>query len=111
MRAPPEAATMISGLRVEPRPVHGARNRLAHHRAHRSADEGVLHGAQHHCVRPQLAHRVQDRVVQAGLFLRLAQPLLVGLHIGKVQRIGRAQTAVHQLIARLEQQIDALAAR
>jgi hypothetical protein len=42
-------------------------------------------------------------------FLRRAQALLVGLHVGKVQRIGRAQAAIHQFIAGFEQQFDALA--
>jgi hypothetical protein len=59
-------------------------------------------------VRSQLAHRIEDRVVQAGRFLRRAQALLVGLYIGKVQRVGRAQAAVHQLIAGLQQQRDPL---
>ena len=40
--------------------------------------------------------------------LRLAQPLLVRLHIGKIQRIGRAQPHIHQLIARLQQQLNSL---
>ena len=36
------------------------------------------------------------------------QPLLVGLHVGKFQRIGRAQSAVHQLEAGLKQQLNPL---
>ena len=57
----------------------------------------------------QLADGVEDGVVEAGGFLRGAQPLLVGLHVGKVERVGGAQAAVHQFIAGFEQQVDALA--
>ncbi len=108
MRAPPDAATTISGLRVVARAVHGAGDGLAHHCAHRAADKAVLHGADDHLMRAELAHRVQDGVVEAGLLPRLAQPLLVGLHVAEVERIGGAQAAVNQFVAGLEQQVDAL---
>ncbi len=60
---------------------------------------------------PELAHGVEDGVVEAGLFLGLAQALLVGLDVGEVQRIGGAQAAVDEFVARLEQQFDALPRR
>jgi hypothetical protein len=59
-------------------------------------------------MRSEPPRRVKNRVVQAGSRLRGAQPLLVGFNVGKVQRVGGAQPAVHQLIARLQQQIDPL---
>src|SRR5271166_5481781 len=60
-------------------------------------------------MRSKPARRIEDGVVEPGLFLRLMQPLLVGLDVGKVQGVGGAQAAVHQLIAGLEQQIKAFA--
>ena len=108
MRAPPEVGHHDQRLAAHPCAIHGAGNRLAHHGSHRSADKAVLHRAHHHRVRPHLPHRIHNRVVQPRGLLRLAQPLLVGLHVGKIQRVGRAQTHVHQLIARLQQQLDPL---
>ena len=109
MRAPPEAATTMSGLRLQPGAVHGAGDGLAHHGAHRAADEAVLHGAEDNLVGSQPADCVENCVIEAGCFLRGPQPLLVGLHIGKVQRVRGAQTGIHQFIAGFEQQVDALA--
>src|SRR5581483_1740392 len=60
-------------------------------------------------MRSKLTHRIDDGVTQSGLFLRFAQPLLVGLHICEIQRVRRAEAAVDQLIAGLEQQVDPLA--
>ena len=39
----------------------------------------------------------------------MREALLVGLDVGEVERIGGAQAAVDQLVAGLEQQVDALA--
>ena len=58
---------------------------------------------------PMLADGVEDGVVEAGFLLRLAQALLVGLDVDEVQRIGGAQAAVDELVAGLEQQVEALA--
>ncbi len=59
-------------------------------------------------MRPQLPDGIQNGVIQACLLARLAQPLLVGLHVSEVQRIGRAQAGVNQLVAGLKQRVDAL---
>src|ERR1017187_4310676 len=57
----------------------------------------------------ELADGVEDCVVQSGGFPRGCEALLVGLHVGKVEWVSRSQAAVHQFIARFEQQADALA--
>ena len=67
MRAPPEAATTMSGLRVDASAIDGAGDGLAHHGAHGAADEAVLHGAEDDLMGPELADGVEDGVVEAGL--------------------------------------------
>ena len=108
MRAPPEAATTISGLRPS--------------RA-RSTARAIVSPTTAPIEPPMKPYSIALSTTSCGpscptafriasfspvCFLRLAQPLLVGLHVGKIQRIGRAQTHVHQLIARLQKQLDAL---
>ena len=51
MRAPPEAATMMSGLRVSAGAIDGAGDGFADDGAHGAADEAVLHGADDDFVR------------------------------------------------------------
>ena len=63
----------------------------------------------HHFVGPDPADGVEDGVVEAGLFLCLAQALLVGLYVDEFQRVSGAQTAVNDLIAGLEQHVEPLA--
>ena len=58
-------------------------------------------------VRPDVADGVEDGVVEAGLLLGLVEALLVGLEVDEVERIGGAEAAIDELIAGLEQQIDA----
>ena len=59
-------------------------------------------------MRPELAYGVENRVVEPGLFLGLAKALLVGLDVVEVQRVGGTKAAIHQLIAGLQQHLDAL---
>ena len=95
-------------LAAETGAVRGASNGFADHRAHGTSDESVLHGADDDLVRAEAAGGVEDGVVEAGLRLSLLEPLLIGLDVGEVERVGGAQAAIHQLIARLEQHVDAL---
>ncbi len=73
------------------------------------SNERVLHGAQHYLVRPKAPQSVQYGVIEACLFLCLAQPLLVGFHVGKVQWVRGAQSAVDQFVTRLQKKLDAIA--
>jgi len=97
------------GLAADPGPVRGAGDGLSHHSAHGTADKPVFHGAQDNGVGPELADCVENGVVEAGSLLRGAEALLVGLHIGEFERVSRAQAGVHELIAGIEQQGNALA--
>ena len=96
-------------LAREPRAIDGAGNGFAHYGAHGATDEAVLHDADDNFMLPHAAQRVEDGVVEAGLLARLAQALLVGLDVDKIQRIGGAQPLIDELVSRLKQQIDARA--
>ncbi len=58
---------------------------------------------------PQLAHGVENRVVEAGRLLGRAKAGFIRLAVHKAQRIGRAEALVHNLVAGLEQKIQPLA--
>ena len=45
-------------------------------------------------MRAHLAYSVENGIVEAGVVPCLAQALLIGLDVGKVQRIGGAQARV-----------------
>ena len=105
MRAPPDADTIISGVRVLGRALDRPRNRLAHHRAHAAADERILHHAGHHGPSHQLAVRVDDGVVQARIRLRLLQPRRIRLQVDELQRIGRGDVPVERLVLVVVEQL------
>src|SRR5581483_5241777 len=88
--------------------IDGASNGFAHNSTHRAADKAVLHRRDNYIQPVDLADSIHDGVVQPGLLLRLLQACLVGLQIGEAQRVGRAQVAVYELIARVEEHVDAL---
>src|SRR5580698_5432976 len=59
-------------------------------------------------MRTHLAYGIQNGIVEAGVVPRFAQALLVGLDVGKVQRIGGAQASVNQRVAWLKERVDSL---
>ena len=73
------------GLARDAGAIGGAGDGFAHHSAHGAADEGVFHGADDDRMRAQPADGVEDGVVEAGLLLRGAQPLLIGLDVDEVR--------------------------
>ncbi len=60
-------------------------------------------------MRAHSAHRVENGIVETRLLLCNAQALLIRFHISEIKRIGGSQAGIDQLIARLEQHVDALA--
>ena len=88
--------------------INGAGNGFSHDGAHGAAYKAVLHGAENHAVRAELADGVQDRVIKARGLLGLFQALFIGLHVNEVERIRGAQTAVDELKAGIEEQLNAL---
>ena len=59
-------------------------------------------------MRTNLAHGVEDRVIEARVLLRFAKALLVRLDIREIERISGAKPAVNQFVARLQQQVQPL---
>jgi len=78
--------------------VDGPADLLAHHRAHRAADEGEVHGRHHQRKPRDLAMRRDDRVLQARLLLRRFQAVGVFLRVHELQRVGRLQVRVQLLV-------------
>ena len=76
----------------------GPGNRLANHRAHAAADEGVFHHARNDGAAHQLALRIDDRVFQPRILLRLFQARGVRLQVHELERVGRSYVAVEGLI-------------
>ena len=109
MRAPPEAETMISGLRAGRCERSMARVMLlAHHRAHAAADELQFQAQMLHrppvqfAVAPRRWRRARPRL------LHRRQPLAVGLRVDEL-RAGRwrsARVVISQLFA-VEQHLQA----
>ena len=59
-------------------------------------------------MRPHPPQCIQDGIIEARVLSRLAQPLVVRLHVVKGQRIGGAQPGVDQLVTRLKEHLHAL---
>ena len=57
-------------------------------------------------MRSHAAERVENGVVQSGQLARLAQPQLIGPHVGEVQRVGGAQAGIDPFVARFQQKVD-----
>src|SRR5882757_2737334 len=89
------------------RSIDGAGDGLTDHGAHTSTDEGVLHSGEDDVVRAELADGVDDGIVEAGLLLLSRKSLFIGLQIGEVERIGRFEFEIDELVAGFEQGSDA----
>jgi hypothetical protein len=93
MRAPPEHEDDDDGCRRSSAISTRPGQLLAGHDAHAAADEAVLHCGDHH-VEPVEASRGHDhRVVEAVALDGLLQPFPIGLGVGELQRVGRAEVA------------------
>ena len=60
-------------------------------------------------MRAQLADSVEDRVIQAGVFLGSEQSLLVGLNVDEIQGVGRAQAGINELVTGVKKKVESLA--
>ena len=60
-------------------------------------------------MRADVADGVDDGVVEAGLLLGFGEAVLVGLEVGEVEGVGGAELEVYQLVAGLEEVVDAAA--
>ena len=69
---PGQAAPLMSQIGIGG-VLDGAGDPFPNHRAHASADEGILHRAYHHGTSIHLAARVDDRILQASVRLRLPE--------------------------------------
>ncbi len=99
MRAPPDADTMISGLRAD----------VARSIARVIASPTVLHRAHDHVAPGELAGGVEDGVIRARLGLRAAQALGVWAYVHEVERIGGRKVLVEDFVLRVvEQQLEPL---
>ena len=54
-------------------------------------------------MRSKVTHGIHDRVIEASLPPGFFQPVLIGLDIDKLERIGGYKLQINQLVARLEQ--------
>ncbi len=74
-----------------------------------TADEAVLHHREHDRMGSKAADCVDDGVIQAGLPACCFQTRLVGLEVGKLERVGRPQFQVDELVTGLQQIFDPFA--
>ena len=112
MRAPPEAETMMTGTRLCDGQLDGARELLAHHRAHAAAQERRTRRRTARPGSPPMRREAGDRPPpRAPVFCRAAfSAVAVLLGVLEAERIARAQARVALLEgAGVGQQRDALA--
>ena len=87
--------------------VDGAGNFLAHHRAHRAADELEVHGRHHQRLAGAQAVGGAHGVAQAGVALGGGHTLRVGLGIHELQRVTGGEVGVHlRKLAVIEEEIE-----
>ena len=96
------------GARLE-RTINGTSDGLADNGAHGAADEAVLHRGDDDFEAVDLADGVDDGVIEAGLLLFLLKAIFVGFEVDEAERVSGAKAGVDELIAGVQQHIDALA--
>jgi hypothetical protein len=107
MRAPPEAETIMIGYFFARGQFHRSGHLLAHHRAHRSADEFEFHRTTNYRAAVQFSFRGEYRVVHAQFLASVMDALLVGLGVSEAERVGGNQLGVVlQPIALIQQQLQ-----
>ena len=87
--------------------IYSSCDGFANDGAHGSADKAVLHGAEDDGMAVQGADGVDDGIVQASLFLGFLEASLVGLKINKIKGIGGFEIEVDELVAAVEEVLDA----
>src|SRR5437660_397317 len=101
------------------RPLEDAGHLLAHHRAHRSAHEPEVEGADRDLAAGQPADAAHERFALARPFGSAADAIAIPLRVRELQRIGRLEPAVvldeapgveHQVESPAHRQLEVLAA-
>ena len=80
MRAPPEAATMMTAAAIRGSVFDRARDLFADDRTHRGGEKAEIHHRDRDLVAFDHSVAAQDRVDQSGAVLIFSQAILVGRH-------------------------------